>query len=383
MSTMTRRAVIRADGGHQLGLGHIKRCLTLAAELTGSGVSCRFVCRRQDDGVVEEMVRAAGYPITLLPGGGDPAGELTAWNEDDSLDAELVVLDISHHETFAHADSLAAYFSGLRRRYLTVAVIDGTLNYCLVTRFDLPIDLAVIPYAAAEKHDIRARSARLALGPKYFVLDRSYAELAGIDRAIAETATRILVTAGGSDPAGITLQVLTALEQIESRGLEIRIAIGPAFADDSVSAITDAARQSSHKVDLLRQPDSLATHMAWCDMAISASGLTKYELAATGTPAILLSINKEHVDFNRPFDGFESAHHLGVATSVPTAALADAVIVLIEDASARRAMSLAGRAILDGRGAERVASELIAEMAAAHDRPDRDPSGRYIEEVIE
>ena len=366
---MNRTALVRVDGGHRLGLGHVKRCLALAAELSSRGVACRFVIR-PTDGIVESLIRSSGYAIEQLP---EDTG-LT--DEPPALDAlclggsDAVVLDISHRDTFREADAVPAYFAWFRQRFPTVAMIDGQLDECLVGRFNLPVDLAVIPYAAADEHEMPARDARLALGPRYFVLDRSYDAYTGTVREIADTANRILLTAGGSDPSGLTLKALAALERIDDRGLEIRIVIGPAFARESRSAIAAAAERSRHRTTLLRQPRSLAAHMAWCDLALSASGLTKYELAATGTPAILLSIDADHVAFNRLFERFGTANHLGVAEDIAVPAVSEAVTAMLDDAEARGAMSAAGRAMLDGRGAGRVADEIVATVEAKLGRQD-------------
>ncbi|MCH9019170.1 MAG: hypothetical protein IIA73_02215, partial [Proteobacteria bacterium] len=342
---MSRTALIRADGGRRLGMGHIKRCLALAAALADEGVSCTFACGGDD--TAAELVAAAGYrPVPVAAGVEEEVARLPG--------AEVVVLDISHAGTFA--DAVGGHVAGLARRYAAVAVIDGLLHQCLVGRHDLPVDLAVIPYAAATEQPIASTRPRLLLGPEFFILDRAYAAFTAAPREIGGHGERVLVTAGGSDPAGLTVKALDAAQSLNERRLEIRIAIGPAFDPDSATAIAGAARRSRHRVTLLDRPESLARHMAWCDVAISASGLTKYELAATGTPALLLSIDRDHAAFNRPFEGFATARHLGVVEAVSAPSLAGALAELLDDAPSRAKMAAAGRAMLDTGGARRVAT---------------------------
>ena len=353
---MSRTALIRADGGRRLGLGHIKRCLALAAALADEGVSCTFALGGDD--TAAGLVAAAGYrAIPVAAGVEEEVARLPG--------ADVVVLDISHAITFAAAAAVGGHVAGLARRYAAVAVIDGLLHRCLVGRFDLPVDLAVIPYAGATEQPIASTRPRLLLGPGFFILDHAYAAFTDAPRETRDRGERVLVTAGGSDPAGLTVKALEAAESLDGGRLEFRIAIGPAFDPDGATAIAGAARRSRHRVTLLHGPESLARHMAWCDVAISASGLTKYELAATGAPALLLSIDRDHAAFNRPFEGFATARHLGVVEAVSAPSLAGALAELLDDAPSRAKMAAAGRAMLDGGGARRVAAAVAGLADAA------------------
>jgi UDP-2,4-diacetamido-2,4,6-trideoxy-beta-L-altropyranose hydrolase len=361
---MNWTVLFRADGGHELGFGHVKRCLSLASELAGRNVTCKFACRRGSDAAAA-LIRANGFAVANLPEQVDLIAELKVLNDDEQFACDAIVLDVSHRDTLRESDAIPTYFAGLRRRFPAVVVIDSLMHECLVGKFDLPIDLVVLPHAGADDQTVLSKSSRLACGLDYFVLDRAYAATIRKPRRHPETADLLLVTAGGSDPEGITLKTMKALDRLGERPLEIRIAIGPAFTGDIASTATEWARDSHHRVTILRQPKTLASHMAWCDMAVSASGLTKYELAATGTPAILLSIDDNHAAFSESFDVYGTANHLGPVKHVTTTVLAESIASLLADRGARSAMSSAGRAILDGRGATRLATAIIAAIDTA------------------
>jgi len=357
---MRRSVLFRADGGHGLGFGHIKRCLSLASELTRNNAVCKFACRRGSTAVTA-LVRASGFDVLDLPDQVDLMAELEILNADDQFACDVIVLDISHRETVCEVNSLPAYFTGLKQRFPAVVIIDGPKDLCLAGMFDLATDLVVLPFAAADKQVILSRNSLTARGPDYFVLDGAYAATArGAFTKSAGTADKLLVTAGGSDPSGITLKALQALDQLEEHRLGVRVVIGPAFAEDIAVATAEWARNSRHQVTLVDQPENLAPHIAWCDLAISASGLTKYELAAMGTPAILLSIDDHHATINRPFDDYGTANHLGPVKHVTISLLAESIAKLRADHEKRSTMSSAGREVLDGRGATRLAAAIIA-----------------------
>src|SRR3546814_10324367 len=75
--------------------------------------------------------------------------------------------------------------------------------------------------------------------------------------------------------------------------------------------------------------------MLWCDLAISATGLTKYELAATGTPAILLSHDRAHAENNLAFAELGAAVDLGEIALLSDITIAETVRALLQDAARR------------------------------------------------
>ena len=64
--------------------------------------------------------------------------------------------------------------------------------------------------------------------------------------------------------------------------------------------ITSNCNISDHSISIVKSPNTLFNLMHWADIAISSNGLTKYELAATGLPSVLLSNDKYHDEANEP-----------------------------------------------------------------------------------
>ena len=70
--------------------------------------------------------------------------------------------------------------------------------------------------------------------------------------------------------------------------------LGPLIDVALADSVRDACNASHHNYEVVVSPPDLLEYMRWCDVAIATSGLTKYELAASGTPAIIFSIDNEH-----------------------------------------------------------------------------------------
>jgi spore coat polysaccharide biosynthesis predicted glycosyltransferase SpsG len=92
--------------------------------------------------------------------------------------------------------------------------------------------------------------------------------------------------------------------------------------------------------------------MLEADLAVTAAGMTLYECLASGTPVVATCL----ADNQRP--NFEALSRAGlIMRGEPL--LSKAVLRLAEDAALREALSARGREVVDGKGAPRVAAEIL------------------------
>jgi spore coat polysaccharide biosynthesis predicted glycosyltransferase SpsG len=104
------------------------------------------------------------------------------------------------------------------------------------------------------------------------------------------------------------------------------------------------------------------------DVMVGSGGMSVYEIAALGTPRIILGQNVREDRRMREFARHGTVEYLGLGSEAAEAAIADAVTALLADAPRRRAMSERGRALVDGLGAAR-AAEAVLERRKAPRRP--------------
>jgi spore coat polysaccharide biosynthesis predicted glycosyltransferase SpsG len=99
--------------------------------------------------------------------------------------------------------------------------------------------------------------------------------------------------------------------------------------------------------------------MLEADLVVGSGGMSVYELAALGTPGIVLGQNAREEKRMREFARHGTVEYLGLGPEVGEPALFAAVRALLADAGRRRTMSERGRALVDGLGAARTAEMVL------------------------
>jgi UDP-2,4-diacetamido-2,4,6-trideoxy-beta-L-altropyranose hydrolase len=335
---MERRVVFGATGGSRAGLGHVRRCLTLAEGLKARGFASEFVVEGQ--ATVAAWVAAAGYRCdTLVPGQDLAAAVACAVTE---RGARLAVVD--------SYDVAPDGFRALLAVGATVVAVDD------LAERELPVHLVVNGGVGAERLDYRGlEDTRYLLGPAYALLRSEFG--AEPRRAVTPVVERALVAVGGSDPLGL-LPRLVAWTEAALPHAELAVLAGPL---SHVGGLARDGGVAAGRVVVHRDPPDVRGLMLSADLALCAGGQTTYELAATGTPAVAVQVAANQAGNLRGLAAAGALVWLGSADDAGLEGRVRAALgALADDATERARMSRAGRAVVDGRGAERVVDAVMA-----------------------
>jgi UDP-2,4-diacetamido-2,4,6-trideoxy-beta-L-altropyranose hydrolase len=316
------------------------RCLALVEAWRARGDRAFFLSRCVTT-VLRERIVAAG--ASFLPLIGDADLEMTLSSVADTK-ASVVVLD--------GYDFDLEYQRALRKGRCRLMVIDDVVR---LPRYET--DILLNQNLGAERLQYSCNpDAELLLGAKYALLRREFAVWRRRLHAVPETARKILVTFGGSDARNVTLKVIQALRQLETARLQIRVVVGP--VNPHIDELRDVAGSLSPRLELLTSVSEMASLMAWADVAVTAAGSTCWELACVGLPALTLVIAENQRAIGEELGAAGVVLNLGPHEDVPVERIASAVDGLLYSSFRRLRMSQRGRALVDGKGAERVAGAL-------------------------
>jgi spore coat polysaccharide biosynthesis predicted glycosyltransferase SpsG len=317
------------------------RCLALAEELLGRGAEVSFLGDLGGLEWVRDQLRARGLP--LLPGPASPEGLTTAARR---LRLDAMVLDSYELDP----DCAGA----LRQAGMTVlAVVDGDTR-------GQHADLYLDQNLGAEHSPVN--------------LPTGTVRLAGSDFALLRDSVRALRPAGPRQPGDGVPRVLcffggTDTADAAPRVIELAAATGAPFAatviaarDSTADALAAVALTPGQSVTAIAPTDRLPHLAAAADLVVSAGGTSTWELLCLGVPAALIWV----ADNQR--QGYDTLVSRGLAAGLGavTGLGGDAEATLkglLTSPVARTDLAARGFTLVDGRGRERVADELLSRLA--------------------
>src|SRR5471032_2716160 len=337
-------ALIRCDGGGEFGYGHVKRMVALARALRDrEGIGAIFALNGSDDAAIP--IRRAGFEVTMLQGAGDLEKLVAASSPD------ILLLDGREGPSRAELEKL-------KRGARVTAVIDDDHERRLACDY-----ASYPPVPGALALDWSGSNALPRLGWEWALLGLNPAPKNQEARAPKNPGRpTVLVAMGGSDPHGLTLRMAKALAVLDSV-FRIRFIIGTGMKDAAVVARGLVALKKNYET--VEGADDLSVEYASADVALCAFGVTAYELAACGIPALYLGLTADHVASASAFADAGMGISLGLADRQSDAEIARTVQWLLNKPAARREMRAAGPALLDGQSAARIAADLACALTAA------------------
>jgi len=310
---------------YQIGTGHLIRCLNIAEHLGGAPV---FFCIDGDENLSSFFIR-------------DRRIEVFKPERLSRLRPKVVVVDRLEVEP-----NLLLPFKEIGAEIILLDNLSGWEMADVV--------INALPHPPSQ-HPV-PDGVKIFEGPHYICLSREILQARENPRAIRKAVSKILVTCGGSDPYGLTLKLAKALVQLPDLPFTTFI-LGRIFKErKKLEEIIQGAPAS-----VIQDPLSLAPSMVEADMALTSFGLTVYEVACLGLPAIILPPTKDHCQRAEVFAKYGAAINLRLNEEVSTEKIAEEIQRLRFNPKLRREMSQAGQRLVDGRGAIRVA-QIILEL---------------------
>lgn len=316
--------VVRADGGPEAGYGHLTRTSALAS--TGISEGDEFTYLTQSPSEAKKVVP---NDVTVVDVGS--RGDTIDWLTEEAVD--WVVTDSYEIDT--------EYQRALAETVPKLAVIIDDNRHTLCC--DIAINGNV--YAPNLDYDWVGERPEFLLGTDYFLLREGFQGLPDDPPPWREHPEKALITFGGSDTNN---QTPTAMRAFAGFELAVDVIIGPGFSNHD--EIYRAANKIESEFNVLEDPENLPRKMFESDMAVAGTGVTVYELLATGTPVVGVPQVDNQVTIA---DALEDHILRGDRQPMRTA-----VSTLLNDSEKRKTLRENGRSLIDGQGARRVYKKL-------------------------
>jgi len=341
------RFLFRLDVSASVGMGHLRRCLTLAGELAEHGSEVFLLCRSEAFDISEHMTQI-----------------VTDWATCDwSLTPEEDAQEVIRYSRMKHIDSVIVDHYRTDQTYQKILYESGIrwLQFDGAARYPIWADwvLNMSPAASEELYEkLKPRKdTRLLLGSRYALLRKEFQQQRSRVKKSGPV-KRILLTFGGGDDRGATLFCLKAIQFL---GEEVERVVLLSSMNPRNEEIFTWCREGRDNVRIVIDAEETAPYMASADLAITAGGMTTFEMAALGIPVMILQIADNQVPITRAWQKCGYGVDMGCLDRLRPDYLQREMMSLMQNTTRRKAMAAAGLSLVDGQGTGRVARILLSE----------------------
>ncbi len=349
--------LMRCDGSPEIGLGHIVRCLALADELHDVH-NCRITFAIRKGMLRIAKVGKKKYSV-IISRETEKNFDYESWLNEcvRKVDAQAIVFDVRDGLT-------RSVVKELRDKGILIVTIDDPEEK------RLEADLAFYPPVPQVKlMDWTGFTGELYVGWEWVILRKEFSNDLHVRKSdpsfrIQNSKFKILVTMGGSDPQGMTLKAVKALELLDE-DFDVVVIVGAGFQHKK--QLNDLLSGCKHHFDVRKNVQNMAELMAQSDLAVASFGVTAYELAAMGVPAIYLCLTEDHAESASVFVDAGMAISLGTFTHVNTEMIATQISNVITNKSLLSELANNARKYIDGQGVARISRLMVERFKAGNE----------------
>lgn len=310
-----------ANGNDTIGMGHIMRCIAIA-DILKSTMDIFFISK-YTEGI--EFLKSKGYNVI-------------EYNKLNGL-YDFIVID-SYEISYKFFEFFKSYTKKL--------VYIDDLNL-----FDYNVDIVINTSITANIIDYKLSSTKkYLLGSDYCILRKEFRDIER--KALNKKVNNILITTGGSDSHNMTFNLLKFMVD-KFDMLKYNVIIGQAFKN--TDTLVKLASQNSN-ITIYKSPSNMAYIMMKCDLAISASGNTLYELCCCGIPTISFILADNQIKFVKGFEEKGCIKNIGMWDKIDYNYFYRLICKYISNYDFRKNMRDNQLKLVDGKGVYRIIDSL-------------------------
>ena len=304
--------LFRCDGSVEIGMGHVIRCLALADELRNNhNCNIHFAMRRSQLGVCKVKV---SYPV-IESNEVDEKFDYANWLQDciKKTNTQILILDVRGELTRQDLKQIKKKFG------IKVVTIDDPEEK------RLEADMAFYPPVPQLKNaNWDGFKGELYIGWEYVILRNEFLKQYPKPN---NSIPNILVSMGGADPNNLTDYIVRKLVNLKTSFKAI-IILGPLFSGES--KLLRSLENVTYQYEIIHNVTNISKIMAKSDFAIVTFGVTAYELAAVGVPALHLSISEDHLASSQLFVDEGLAISVGLFSEITSIMLIESIQRMID-----------------------------------------------------
>lgn len=336
---------IRTDSNNEVATGHVMRCMTIADKLIKYGEKVKFIVKDVDTiNLLDEKFEYISIPTE---------------NIGTIYDEILYIKDIVNSEENTPKILLDLYvfdaeYMHKLKSFAKVISFDDIFNEYL------PIDLLINynPHYTIYNYNgrYRKKNIKLLLGMEYVPLRAQFENITALFR---KNINNILLISGGGDKEHALLKIINEVCE-KKMNLKYRFHIIAGFLNEDLDELEKIS--DNENIVLYHNVHNMAQLMRKMDIVISAAGTVLFECCKMQIPTIFYCMADNQEDVIEGFGKDNLMLYAGdiryLSQQVPTHII-EFIEYLDKNPYVREEMIVRMQNQIDGKGAERIAREII------------------------
>ncbi|MCW8916567.1 MAG: glycosyltransferase [Magnetovibrio sp.] len=192
-------------------------------------------------------------------------------------------------------------------------------------------------------------------GPDYFLVPQGVMKIANAPADTPVRANNFFVNLGGTLPRDNFDHLVKVLRLLPENQFHVTVLSGYSHDFD----IQEAWSEMPENVRLVPGTDKIEEVIASADIALSASGLMKFELAAAGIPMVMVAVVEHQINVGKSFCELTGVGQFaGDFIGTDPSQIAQQIVALANDQAVRKRMTKLGRELVDGKAEARFTAVL-------------------------
>ena len=356
--------LIRTDSSHNIGIGHVMRCLVLAETLRDQGHTVTFMCRELPGNINFHIINK-NFSLISLPYNESQQASLSIYSLHQQWLGEIRKIDIqqtlSHLAQIDPIDWLIVDHYGLdlswesqyRNYTKQLLVIDDLADRkhdC-----DILLDQNYYRDPSLRYHNLLPYHCNTLIGPQYALIRSEFIEARKNITSRRKKIQRLMVSLGGSDNHNGTETILMGIQHLNRDDIHIDVVLGATSPNKEIIREFCAINKN---FSFHCPAKNMAELMQDADLAIGSSGSTTWERCCLGLPSLVVKIAENQNEIIHQGLSIGIFNYLGEVSALDEHTVTDKLNDIIYKSEVLQAMSNNGMQLVDGLGAQRVVEKM-------------------------
>jgi UDP-2,4-diacetamido-2,4,6-trideoxy-beta-L-altropyranose hydrolase len=317
------KIAFRVDGNKTLGLGHVKRCISIANNLKNKKIQCFFITQFKQ---TKKLLESKGFIVFLIN------------KQNEYLQINQILVKESCHKLVIDS----------KRKSIKYLLKNFNKNFKIILIDVYSNDADLVIFSSLKKSEY--------IYPKNSLVGTKYI-LHGIEKLPLQSSKKdnsILITMGGTDKNNISENLVNSFAK-SNLSFNLVIVLGEYYThENNLLKII----KNDPRFQIIKSPSSLTSLMQKASIGIISFGITVYETAICQLPSFVISHSDENDLAAKFVENFGWISYIGKYNEIKYDEIPKMTFNLINDQSKLQKMIQSCKQI-DGLGPSNVAKSII------------------------